>query len=114
MYWFPHTDRMMTKQQRPHRPRARRAAAAVPAGGLAATTSSSPTPSSAGCTALGDAGADVIPRVNQVSGRALSERTYSDLAHRVFTSPRRVRFREMEYAVPREVGLDGAPGGAAG
>ena len=36
----------------------------------------------------------------------LSPRTYSDVAHRVFTSPRRVVFREMEYAVPREAGLD--------
>jgi L-gulonolactone oxidase len=40
-----------------------------------------------------------------VAGRAQSERRYSDVAHRVFTSPRRVVFREMEYAVPREAGL---------
>jgi FAD/FMN-containing dehydrogenase len=40
-----------------------------------------------------------------VSARALSERTYSDVPHKVFTSPRKVVFREMEYAVPREVGL---------
>jgi FAD/FMN-containing dehydrogenase len=44
--------------------------------------------------------------MNQVSARALSARTYSDVAHRVFTSPRRVVFREMEYAVPRATGLD--------
>ena len=43
--------------------------------------------------------------MNQVSARALSARTYSDVAHRVFTAPRRVVFREMEYAVPREAGL---------
>jgi FAD-linked oxidoreductase len=47
----------------------------------------------------------VIPRFNQVSSRLLSARTYSDIAHRVFTSPRGVVFREMEYAVPREAGL---------
>ena len=35
----------------------------------------------------------------------LSARTYSDVAHKVFTSPRTVVFREMEYAVPREAGL---------
>ena len=46
-----------------------------------------------------------MPRLAEVSGRALSERTFSDAAHRVFTSPRRVVFREMEYAVPRESGL---------
>ena len=46
-----------------------------------------------------------ISRINELSGRLLSERTYSDAPHRVFTSPRRVVFREMEYAVPRESGL---------
>ena len=45
-------------------------------------------------------------RINDLSGRALSERRYSDVPHKVFTSPRRVVFREMEYAVPREVALD--------
>ncbi|MBB6626221.1 FAD-binding protein [Nocardioides sp. KIGAM211] len=46
-----------------------------------------------------------IPRFNQVSSRLLGARTYSDVAHRVFTSPRGVVFREMEYALPREAGL---------
>jgi len=46
-----------------------------------------------------------IRRVNQITGRMLSARTYSDAAHKVFVSPRTVRFREMEYAVPREAGL---------
>jgi L-gulonolactone oxidase len=48
----------------------------------------------------------LVPRLNELSGRALSERRYSDVPHRVFTSPRRVVFREMEYAVPRAAGLD--------
>jgi FAD-linked oxidoreductase len=43
---------------------------------------------------------------NRVAGRLLSARTYSDVAHRVFTARRRVVFREMEYAVPRAAGLD--------
>ena len=47
----------------------------------------------------------IIPRFNQVSSRLLSARTYSDVAHKVFTAPRDVVFREMEYAVPREAGL---------
>ena len=38
----------------------------------------------------------------QVAARALSPRSFTDLSYRVFTSPRRVRFQEMEYAVPRE------------
>ena len=39
--------------------------------------------------------------VSKVSGSALSARTYTDRSDKVFTSPRRVKFVEMEYAVPR-------------
>ncbi|MFC7497418.1 MULTISPECIES: D-arabinono-1,4-lactone oxidase [unclassified Nocardioides] len=46
-----------------------------------------------------------IRRFNQVSSRLLSARSYSDVAHKVFVTPRTVVFREMEYAVPREAGL---------
>ena len=42
-----------------------------------------------------------IPTINSVAARALGSRTYIDAAYRVFTSPRRVRFKEEEYAVPR-------------
>ena len=45
-------------------------------------------------------------RVNSVAARALSAREYVDASYRVFCSPRRVRFREMEYAVPRETLVD--------
>ncbi|KUM77073.1 D-arabinono-1,4-lactone oxidase [Streptomyces curacoi] len=43
-----------------------------------------------------------IPAIAQVSSKALSARSYTDIPYKVFTSPRRVRFVEMEYAVPRE------------
>jgi L-gulono-1,4-lactone dehydrogenase len=42
-----------------------------------------------------------IPSINSVSARALGSRTYVDTAYKVFTSPRRVRFKEEEYAIPR-------------
>jgi L-gulono-1,4-lactone dehydrogenase len=42
-----------------------------------------------------------IPVINSAAARALGARTYVDAAYRVFTSPRRVRFKEEEYAVPR-------------
>jgi FAD-linked oxidoreductase len=45
-------------------------------------------------------------RVNNVAARVLSAREYVDASYRVFCSPRRVRFREMEYAVPRESLVD--------
>ena len=43
--------------------------------------------------------------MNRVTSRLLTERRYSDVAHRVFTANRRVVFKETEYAVPREAGL---------
>jgi L-gulono-1,4-lactone dehydrogenase len=40
--------------------------------------------------------------VNTVASKALGARGYVDVSYRVFTSPRRVRFKEQEYAIPRE------------
>lgn len=42
-----------------------------------------------------------IPALNRVASRALGSRSFTDLSYKVFTSPRRVRFREMELAIPR-------------
>jgi FAD-linked oxidoreductase len=39
--------------------------------------------------------------LNLVCGALISERVYSDFSHNVFVTPRRVRFVESEYAVPR-------------
>jgi FAD/FMN-containing dehydrogenase len=44
----------------------------------------------------------VTPFVNGISAKALGARTYTDASHKVFTSPRTVRFKEQEYAIPRE------------
>ncbi|WP_375493071.1 D-arabinono-1,4-lactone oxidase [uncultured Jatrophihabitans sp.] len=43
----------------------------------------------------------LIPRANALATRLLGARDYIDRSYRVFASPRTVRFREMEYAVPR-------------
>ncbi|MCW2769421.1 MAG: FAD-linked oxidoreductase [Aeromicrobium sp.] len=43
-----------------------------------------------------------IPRVNAIAGSALSAREYVDDSYNVFVSPRTVRFRESEFAMPRE------------
>lgn len=105
MYWFPHTDRLVVKQnvrtdlepgeqQPPSR-----------LGAWWEDELVSNTVFGALCR-IGERAPGLVPRINRVAGRALSERSYSDLAHRVFVTPRRVRFREMEYAVPREAGLD--------
>ena len=51
---------------------------------------------------IGRARPRLIPALNRFSSAALSSRSYADLSHRVFVTPRRVRFVESEYAVPRE------------
>jgi FAD-linked oxidoreductase len=43
-----------------------------------------------------------VPAINSVSSRALSARTFTAPSFEVFASSRRVRFREMEVAIPRE------------
>ncbi|MDN4173174.1 D-arabinono-1,4-lactone oxidase [Nocardioides sp. SOB77] len=105
LYWFPHTDRTLVKRND-------RLAADVSEAEPLARWRSWLDDDFLSNTVFGalNAAANrvprVIPRMNQVSARVLGARTYSDVAHRVFTSPRHVVFREMEYAVPREVGLE--------
>ena len=43
----------------------------------------------------------LVPRINKVAAWAWSGREYVDASHQVFVAPRRVRFNESEYAVPR-------------
>ncbi|MBA0052000.1 FAD-binding protein [Streptomyces sp. AJS327] len=56
--------------------------------------------------ALGRAAPATVPATARLSSRALSSRTYTDIPYKVFTSPRRVRFLEMEYALPRTAALE--------
>lgn len=51
---------------------------------------------------LGRAIPAAVPAINGFSARALAARTYTDRSDRVFCSPRRVYFTEMEYEIPRE------------
>ncbi|MDF3290080.1 D-arabinono-1,4-lactone oxidase [Streptomyces silvisoli] len=96
-YWFPHTDSCNTKRNnRSLGP----AAPLHPVRGWLDDELLSNGVFQAVC-ALGKAVPPAIPAIAKVSSRALSARTYTDAAYKVFTSPRRVRFIEMEYAVPR-------------
>jgi FAD-linked oxidoreductase len=105
MYWFPHTDRLLTKRNTRLDADVSEAEPVSRVRGWVDDELLSNTVFGA-LTAGANHVPRVIPRMNKVSARVLSPRTYSDVAHRVFTSPRRVVFREMEYAVPREAGLD--------
>ncbi len=104
MYWFPHTETMMTKTNDRVADLDRLAPLATWRSWLDDELLSNSV--FGAITRLGTRAPSLVPQLNRLSGRALSERRYSDVAHRVFTTPRRVRFKEMEYAVPREVGLE--------
>jgi FAD-linked oxidoreductase len=55
-----------------------------------------------GACRLGRAVPATVPVISAVAARALTARTYTDRSDRVFCTPRRVRFTEMEYEIPRE------------
>jgi FAD-linked oxidoreductase len=105
MYWFPHTDRMLVKRNKRLGVDLGAAEPLSRVRGYVDDELLSNTVFGL-LTAAANRAPGAIPRLNQVSARALTERRYSDVAHRVFTSPRRVVFREMEYAVPRAAGLE--------
>jgi L-gulonolactone oxidase len=54
-----------------------------------------------GACRLGRVAPALVPAIQAVSARALTARTYTARSDRVFCTPRRVRFEEMEYALPR-------------
>jgi FAD-linked oxidoreductase len=97
-YWFPHTEGCLTKRNN------RSAGPARPLGRLRYLLDDevlSNTVFGVTCR-LGHAVPATIKTVNGVASRALGSRRYVDAAYKVFTSPRRVRFKEQEYAIPRE------------
>ncbi|MET7804179.1 D-arabinono-1,4-lactone oxidase [Micromonospora chersina] len=96
-YWFPYTDRVQVKtndrvpaDDRPL-PRWR--------GWLDDEFLSNTV--FAGACRLGRAVPALVPGISAISARALTERTYTGRSDQVFCTPRRVRFVEMEYALPR-------------
>ncbi|MGP4053152.1 D-arabinono-1,4-lactone oxidase, partial [Streptomyces sp. 2A115] len=96
-YWFPHTDNCNTKRNNrstgPEKP------VSAVRGLLEDEFLSNNVFQMA--NSVGRAVPATIPAIAKISSRALSARTYTDIPYKVFTSPRRVRFTEMEYAVPR-------------
>jgi FAD/FMN-containing dehydrogenase len=98
-YWFPHTDTALTKRNN----RVGREPAARPLGRVRAWVDDellSNTVFELTCRFAARRPA-AIPRLNRAAARLLSARRYTAASHEVFVSPRRVRFVEMEYSVPR-------------
>ncbi|MCG3042483.1 D-arabinono-1,4-lactone oxidase [Streptomyces fenghuangensis] len=101
-YWFPHTDRCVTKRNN----RSDGPADPLPRlGGWLEDELLSNGVFQAACS-VGRAFPAAVPGIARIAGRALSARTYTDIPYKVFTSPRRVRFVEMEYALPREAAVE--------
>jgi FAD-linked oxidoreductase len=96
-YWFPYTDRVQLKRNNAV------PAADTPLPGWRRWLDDdflSNTVFGAVCR-LGRAIPATVPPISRISARALSARTYTAASHEVFCTPRRVRFVEMEYGLPR-------------
>ncbi|KRB39062.1 D-arabinono-1,4-lactone oxidase [Microbacterium sp. Root180] len=99
-YWFPHTDRAMTKtntrlpESAPRHP--------LPTlGKWVDDTLVGNGLHQVACTVAKTIPA-TIPGINRLSVKMWGNREFTDASHRVFATERSVRFREMEYALPVE------------
>ncbi len=99
-YWFPHTDRAMTKTntrlpesavRRPLSAASRLLDDVVVGNGLHEVACS-----------VAKALPATIPAINRASVKMWGDREFIDASHRVFATERSVRFREMEYALPAD------------
>lgn len=97
-YWFPHTDRAMTKtntrlpESAPRHP-------LPPLGKWVDDTLVGNGLHQVACTVAKTVPA-TIPGINRLSVKMWGDREFTDASHRVFATARSVRFREMEYALP--------------
>lgn len=99
-YWFPHTEGVLTKANT-------RLPADTPSAGpgrLARYVDDEllSNYALAAVCRVASRFPGVAPGVGYLSARLLSARTFTDSSADVFISARRVRFREMEYAIPVE------------
>jgi FAD-linked oxidoreductase len=96
-YWFPYSDRTITKRNN------RSAGPVAPLSGFRHWMDDEFLSNSVfgAVSRLGRTAPRLTKTISRVSGSVLSARTYTDRSDKVFTSPRRVKFVEMEYAIPR-------------
>ncbi|GAA5080482.1 L-gulonolactone oxidase [Thermocatellispora tengchongensis] len=97
-FWLPHTDTCLVKRNNRDR------GPASPPGAFRRWLDDEfleNTVFGAAC-AIGALAPAAIPAINRLSALALSQGAWVDASHRALISVRRVRFLEMEYAVPRE------------
>ena len=97
-YWFPHTDRAMTKtntrlpESAPRHP--------LPAVGKWVDDTLVGSGLHQVACSVARAIPATIPPINRLSVKLWGDREFTDASSRVFATSRSVRFREMEYALP--------------
>jgi len=103
-YWFPHTKVALTKTNT----RLPVEAPSRPLGGFKRWFDDSFMANTvfAGVCTIGKAIPTAIPGINRLAAKLTGDREFTDVSTSVFTTQRRVRFREMEYALPREAITD--------
>ena len=99
-FWFPHTEGTRTKTNT----RLPIDAPRRPLGRISRLVDEEVVNNALLAAVVGvqSAATSITPRVNRAIENVSSSRDYTDESHRVFVTNRRVRFREMEYAVPFE------------
>jgi FAD-linked oxidoreductase len=107
-YWFPHTDSVLTKtntrlpadaELRPLGRTRRWFDDSLMANGVFAAT-----------CGTGRMLPTAVPGINRLATKLTGNREFTDVSTSVFTTQRSVRFREMEYAIPREAVPDAVRG----
>ncbi|HRW20004.1 MAG TPA: D-arabinono-1,4-lactone oxidase [Dermatophilaceae bacterium] len=98
-FWFPHTDRVLTK----HHDRLPPSAPAQPLPRWRAWLDDDLLANRVfeGTNRLAAWRPSLTSTINSVAAQTLSARAYVDVSHRVLITPRRVRFAEAEWAFPR-------------
>jgi FAD-linked oxidoreductase len=99
-YWFPHTDRALTRtnarlpESAPRHP--------LPRVGKWVDDTLVGTGVHRAACAAGAMIPPLVPPINKLSARVWGDREFTDASARVFATSRSVRFREMEYGLPVE------------
>ncbi|TCK41461.1 FAD-linked oxidoreductase [Leucobacter luti] len=103
-FWFPHTDSVRTKTNT----RFSLEYGSEPLGRVSRFIDEELANNFAfgACVGVGAVVPRATPAINRFVETMSSRRRYVDESHRVFVTNRRVRFREMEYAVPLEAVAD--------
>lgn len=99
LYWFPHTEKALVKRNN----RVPEGTPAQPLGRVRHLVDDELLSNGAfgAMQRVATAFPRTVPAINAFSGSVLSAREYTAPSHDVFVSPRRVRFNESEFAMPR-------------